>query len=113
MRRWFWLLSLVLVLAGFGYFLLAGWNGDVRQGNVLALRVKSFRQTRGRLPESFKEVGVTTAEEDKFFYEKCDERRFVIWFGTSLGESMPYDSSSDTWRPFNTPCNAAKNPGGK
>jgi len=111
MRRWLWLLSLVLILAAFGYFLLAGWNGDIRRGNELVLRVKGFRQRQGRLPESFKEVGVTNAEEDKFFYEKCDGRRFIIWFGTSLGESMTYDSSSDTWRPFNTSCNAAVSPG--
>jgi hypothetical protein len=102
MRRWLWLLlSLVLLLAVAAYFWLDPRSGEVREGSQLVVRVEAYRQAHGRLPESFEELGVTGVEADKFFYRKCDQQQFIIWFGTYLGESMTYDSSSTKWDRFN------------
>jgi len=53
---------------------------------------------RKKLPASMQELGVGPPEADRFFYEKCSETRFIVWFGTRLGESMTYDSAANNWQ---------------
>jgi hypothetical protein len=65
-------------------------------GNALIRRVEDFRRKNGRLPEGSTEFG-TEYEDSGVFYQKTSSRDYVVWFGTSLGESEVYDSATRKW----------------
>lgn len=80
------------------------WRGEIHEGNTLVEKIESFRTEHGRLPTSLSEINTNDKTLEKFFYQKCDENRFIIWFGTTLGESMTFDSVSGSWTPLNITC---------
>jgi hypothetical protein len=80
---------------------------EIRRGNQIISKIDAFHSTHGRFPASMQEVGVGFPDADRFFYEQCDQDRFVVWFGTRLGESMTYDSFVKRWKPVNVACTAA------
>jgi hypothetical protein len=63
----------------------------------LSQELRSSKQERGRLPNSLEELGVKSDESGPVFYEKKSESRYVVWYGTSLGESTTYDSEVRRW----------------
>lgn len=71
------------------------WS-DFRTGNRIIGRVEAFRQSHGRLPETLEEVGITEADL-RGFYRKTNDQEYIVWFGTSLGESESYDSRTGKW----------------
>jgi hypothetical protein len=80
------------------------WRGQIRRANHLITQVESYRNTHGRLPSAISEVPGETAVQDRTFYERCSDARYVVWFGTTLGHSMSYDSATRNWTPLNIPC---------
>jgi len=50
------------------------------------------------------EVGVDPLTSNQYFYQACDNRRYLVWFGTTLGESMTYDSEVRSWDSLNLTC---------
>lgn len=95
-------LSLIVLamLISFTYLILRQplWifhRQELREGNLIVTRVEAFRAVRHRLPDNLEEVGTP---HDRIFYQKVDDRNYVIWFGLSLGESEVYDSSARRWQ---------------
>ena len=68
-------------------------------GNRLVAEVETFRKNNGRLPTSLSEIGHKDTEKGPLYYRKENESRYVIWFGTQLGESVTYDSQTQRWEP--------------
>jgi len=92
-----------------GYLMFFGpeevvWHNKIREGNRLVSSIETYRQRHNYPPLSLAELGNGDAESHGFFYERCSESRYVVWFGTTLGESMSYDSSTQKWEPLNTSC---------
>ena len=73
------------------------WHSEIREGNRLISDIEAFRRDHGRLPAELSEFSKGTAEQEKLFYQRCDETRYIVWFGTTLGESMTYHSRSRGW----------------
>jgi len=71
-------------------------------------KIQVFSRLRGRLPISLDEIGIGDPDARRFFYEKCTEHRFLVWFGTRLGESMTYDSDAFKWQSLNIACGEIK-----
>jgi hypothetical protein len=71
------------------------WN-DFRIGNEVISRVDAFRKNHGYVPESLKDVGITDPDL-RVFYQKTDDNEYIVWFGTTLGESETYNSRSKKW----------------
>ena len=69
------------------------------EGGQLISKVESFRKDKGRLPETLAELGLKEREEGPLYYKRESESRYVIWFGTQLGESPTYDSERRAWTP--------------
>lgn len=67
----------------------------IRKGNEIILRIESFQFKEKRLPNSLAEIGIEG--EDELFYNKYDSVHYMIWYGTSLGESVTYYSDSKKW----------------
>jgi hypothetical protein len=112
MTRKHWITLMMLLIAAMGSLLLFGpdkvvWWWDIHVGKRLILRVESFRQQHDHLPRSLGEVDAIDVDENKYFYEKCSDSHYIIWFGTELGESMTYDSDSRSWTSINIGCRSA------
>lgn len=93
-------LALTLCLAVAATFLwqptwLFHWN-DFRTGRKIISRVESFRISDGRLPETLEEIGVADPNL-RIFYRKTNDNEYIVWFGTTLGESETYNSRTKKW----------------
>jgi hypothetical protein len=69
-----------------------------RQGEHIQRLVEDFRQSQHRLPSSLNELGITDFEFGPIYYEVVDDRDYCLWYGTSLGESVSYNSTTRLWR---------------
>ena len=116
---WFWGPARILLILAGGFILVAllalaylwlfglpdfVWLPEIHAGNRIVQKIEAYRQQHHRLPESLADVGVRDTESDKYSYEKCSEARYIVWFGTTLGESMSYDSRTFKWEPLNITC---------
>jgi len=59
-------------------------------------KVEAFRRANGRLPHSLSEVGVVESESCPCYCQTGDES-YVVWYGTTPGESDTYDSRTKGW----------------
>jgi len=69
----------------------------VREANRIILAVESFQSRTGRLPETLADAGVGNPESLEVFYRKESDSTYIVWFGTVLGESATYESSTHKW----------------
>jgi hypothetical protein len=104
-----WLLVIVALILVIGYLAFFGpdalvWRAEINKGNGLVVRIDTFREQRGHLPQSLSEIGLDSKDLDKYFYQECSDSRYLLSFGTELGESMTYDSSSRSWKGINMTC---------
>jgi len=110
--KWRWTIvavSIIVALTAVLYFLKIGpdeivWVREIDKGNTVVRKIEEFRQQHGRLPNSMNEVGVDPLTSNQYFYQACDNRRYLVWFGTTLGESMTYDSEVRSWDSLNLTC---------
>jgi hypothetical protein len=97
-----------VVLCAFAYFLFAPddivYRDEIKRGNRLVLEIQEYRHGNGHLPASIEELPVGHTDDRRLYYERCAEGHFIVWFGTTLGESMTYDSRKRTWDSMNGSC---------
>ena len=73
------------------------WS-EFRTGNVLVSRIESFKRSHGYLPGNLAEVGIKNEDSLNVYYQREGDDHYVVWFGTTLGESITYDSQRRDWR---------------
>ena len=102
LRKFLPLLSIALVLtifAGLLFLFEPVWlfhYSDFSVGKQIIVRVEAFRAGHGHLPDSLKDVGMN--EDDlSVYYRKDGDKHYILWFGTTLGESETYDSNTQKW----------------
>jgi len=101
------LLTGIVCVVALGSFLwqpagLFHWR-DFGTGNEVISRVESFRKRHGYLPESLMGVGVTDLDL-RVFYCKTSDNEYIVWLGTTLGESETYDSRAKKWEWISAAC---------
>ncbi|HKF50563.1 MAG TPA: hypothetical protein VKB38_24580 [Terracidiphilus sp.] len=107
-------LGIVTLLAAsaltFGVFPPDSWlyHRRIALGNRDSQKVDAFRQRTGRLPSSLEDVGVTVDESGPIYYDRCSDSQYILWFGTTLGQSMSFDSANRSWVSLNITCPARK-----
>jgi len=99
----------VLGLIAFGLLTLFGpdelvWRRQIHAGNELIGRIESYRRAHRRLPGSLQETGLRDHDALRVSYQKCSDDKYVVWFGTTLGESISYTSSIRKWESLNRTC---------
>ena len=107
-----WLLGGVLLVVALGAFLFLEyigppnviWRSEIRKGNRLISDIEAFHRVHGRLPAELSELSKGPTEQEKLFYQRCDETSYIVWFGTTLGESMTYHSKSRDWSEASDDC---------
>jgi hypothetical protein len=70
---------------------------EMRQANRVITAVDSFQVRSGRLPETLPETGIDMSRVPDVFYRKTTDGEYIVWFGTVLGESATYESSTKKW----------------
>jgi hypothetical protein len=94
---------LAVVAAGFvaiGFYAvqpvwLFHWR-DFRSANEIVSRVEAFRVNHKRVPDTLHEIGIDDPDL-RVFYGKTSDEEYIVWFGTTLGESETYDSKKRKW----------------
>lgn len=61
-------------------------------------KIELFQIKNNKLPSTLSEIGIKETEEGPFFYRKISQTEYMIWFGTSLGESKTYNSKTKKWK---------------
>lgn len=94
-------MRLTITLMALVSALLLGCKGReqrlTEQGNALIERIESFQKVTHRLPESLKELGLEEKMEGPLYYQKVSAERYMVYFGTTVGESMIYRSEQRSW----------------
>jgi len=67
------------------------------EGDQLVRRIEQYRKQSGVLPLSLAAMGIAEAEEGPLYYQPKRGTTYVVWFGTTLGESMTYHSDTRQW----------------
>jgi hypothetical protein len=60
-------------------------------------KIEDFKRVHGRIPNSLLEVGVREDESGPYYCRTSDED-YIVWYGTTLGESVQYSSKTKYWR---------------
>jgi hypothetical protein len=81
-------------------FMKSPWRWDeYKLGNELIQKIEQFRNSNGRLPRDIREVAPEYWDEGgPLYYDKIDDRDYIVWFGLSLGESYTYESKTKEWK---------------
>jgi len=93
----FFVLTLFLVTLGTSCSSIA-YRAKEAEGAKIIEKVGRFKDQEGRLPRSLTEMGIAETEEGPVYYKQVDENRYQLWYGTSLGESVTYDSDRRMWK---------------
>jgi len=70
---------------------------EIRRANKVIAAVNSYQVQHGRLPESLSDVGIQDSDALGVYYRRESSGTYIVWFGTVLGESATYDSSTKNW----------------
>ena len=73
-------------------------NEKLEKGKEIVKKIENFKNDKGKLPESLAEIGIEEREEGPIYYKKESETKFMLWFGTTLGESVQYNSDTKQWK---------------
>ena len=69
----------------------------IKQGDELVSKIEEYKEQKGYLPNSIEDVGIKETMEGPLFYVRMDSVNYMVYFGTSLGESMIYYSDTKEW----------------
>jgi hypothetical protein len=91
--------ALLVLIFSFMVALCLGCNSSKRAaGDHVIAQVEKFKQQHGKVPDSLEEIGIKADESGPIYYEKKSDSHYIVWYGTSLGESTTYDSEVRKWK---------------
>lgn len=99
-RRYYYLIIIVLSIVCYLFFINGHRNRRlIENGNRIVSKIEEFKNKNGRLPISLDEIGVIEGDyADAIYYLRQDSiGNYMLWFGTSLGESITYFSDRGDW----------------
>jgi hypothetical protein len=79
-------------------FFLCSCGADMKKdGDIIVHKIEDYRMHNAKLPNDLRAIGIDEKEDGPFYYMKKDSLNYVLWFGTSVGESTIYYSDSSRW----------------
>ncbi|MFZ1083862.1 MAG: hypothetical protein WAN35_02720 [Terracidiphilus sp.] len=63
----------------------------------LVRKVEAYQLRHAQLPASQDDLGISENQDEQAFYRREDEHHFIVWYGTTLGHSIVYDSITRKW----------------
>jgi len=68
-----------------------------KEGDSVRDKIEAYRSVHGALPPDLEAVGIPERMEGPIYYRREDDREYILWFGTTLGESVIYSSKTRQW----------------
>ncbi len=69
-----------------------------RQARPMIQALERHRQQHGTYPEDSATVGFPIKDESgPHYYQRQHPTEYIIWYGTTLGEGVTYDSTDGQW----------------
>ena len=97
-------LFLAIFALAFTIIITGCWGLSKREaGNIAISKIEEFRKMKGPLPDSLSEAGAQD-NESCTCYCKTGDGSYLVWYGTTLGESDTYDSETRKWSPASRAC---------
>ena len=69
----------------------------IMKGNELVVKIENFKLENDSLPNSLLDIGESVSDEGPIYYVKKSSNKYIVYFGTSLGESKVYSSEKGKW----------------
>ena len=69
----------------------------IKQALQIERQIESYRASHGKYPDSLSQIGIVETESGPIYYERKSESSYILWFGTILGESEKFDSTTRKW----------------
>lgn len=73
----------------------------IDKGNNIIQEIESYQSINKCLPITLTDIGYSVTIEGPIYYQKQDSLSFILWFGTTIGESIEYNSQSKKWEKNN------------
>lgn len=67
------------------------------KGNGIVEKIEIYKHKKGRLPNSLSDLGIEEKVEGPIYYNMIDSSKYIVWFGTTVGESITYSSETKKW----------------
>jgi len=96
-------ISLILLLFPLLFYILfpyCVWKHPfiVYRGNAIVRTIEEYKCRNQSFPPNLNELNISAEKIKGFFYEIHNDDRYIIWIGTTLGESIQFDSTEGKWR---------------
>lgn len=70
-----------------------------QNAKLIIQETERFLEENNRLPKNISELDIPDFEEaDAAYYELVNDTIYEVWYGTSLGSSMTYNSKTKEWK---------------
>lgn len=92
----------IIAVVGVGGFLVISLNIDqsskMKIAQNLINQIEEYYHVKGFYPKSLEDLGLKESEEGPIYYKNVDNKYYILWFGTTVGESKEYDCRTKHWR---------------
>lgn len=103
--RWNWFLIpfwIVTICFALFYAVMFGpmtWHvfSHKRIGSQDIALIEAYRVSHGTLPPDLETLGINVSDDGPIFYQRKGDTEYILWFGTTLGESVTYSSKTKIW----------------
>ena len=65
--------------------------------NMIISKADDYIKINGEIPKDIDELGLEEKENSLAYFLKVSEDKYVVWYGTNLGDSNVYNSKTKTW----------------
>jgi hypothetical protein len=92
------LIAILLITA---VWFIWGWthvyDSKFQAAVKVIMELDTFFKNNSKYPDSLEVLGIEETLEGLIFYKKISDQEYEIWFGTTLGNSMVYNSKTKKW----------------
>lgn len=101
MNKWVIIFFAILVLVCVTFFTTdLVYINKYRSANHVINELEEYYINFGQYPNSLEAIGMVVTESGPIYYEKNNNDRYSLHFGTILGEGKYYDSKIKKWSNF-------------
>lgn len=90
-------LSVACVLLFSRFWRARNESALMAEGRELIKKVEAYKAKNHKLPQYLSDIKPQIPDDYPLSYASRDGENYIIWFGTSLGESIAYHSDSKKW----------------
>ena len=70
----------------------------IKEAEIVIDKIEHYKALKGYYPNTLADVGFDYDESGPLFYQKNNSISYLLYFGTTLGESKIYYPDTKTWK---------------